>query len=215
MPLIARLCKVLPVLVVIGCGSALPVRVLKEGATQINASIGGPIAPNSVPTVLTPYVTAGVMNGVTDDITVHANLHALMAAFAVFGFDAGASARVVRGDGAVPEITAAARFMMFTDFYTWSNVRLYPEISANASWLLGEKTLVYGGSHLTFQWTPYVAFVSPFAGIQFPISEKVSLQTELIWQAANINTESGVFDGETSIGSTGSFGGFIGVAIEL
>ena len=215
MPLIALLCKVLPIFLIVGCGSVLPVRVLDKGASQVSASIGGPIAPNTVPTVLTPYATLGAMHGVSDDITVHANFHALMAAYAVMGIDAGASCRAIRGDGAVPEITIAARMMMFTDFRSWSNVRLYPDLSANASWLLGEKTLLYGGSHLTFQWTPYTAFVSPFIGIQFPVSETVSLQTELIWQAANINTQSGVFDGETSISGTGSLGGFIGVVIEL
>lgn len=214
-PFIVRLCKILPAIVLISCGSSLPVRVLKEGATRVSASVGGPIAPSTIPIVLTPYITAGAMYGVTDQLTVHANLHALMTAFGVLGLDAGASLRAIAGKGAVPEITVAARMMMFTDFYSFSNVRLYPDLSANASWLIGEKTLVYGGSHLTFQWQPYTAFVSPFAGILFPVSDKVSLQTELMWQAANVNTESGVFDGKTSIGSTGSFGGFIGVVIEL
>jgi len=215
MPLVARLCKVLCCIACIGCSSSLPVRVLPEGETRAIASVGGPIAPSTMPTVITPYLTVGAMHGVADLVTVHANVHVPLATFTVVGLDAGASMRVIKADSALPELTLGARMMMFTDLKSWTNARLYPDFHANISWELSERTLLYGGTHLTFQYTPYVAFVSPFLGIEFPISKKTSLQIELMWQAANVNTQKGVFEGESSIGGNGSIGGFIGASIQL
>ena len=209
-----RLCNLL-LIVLAGCGAASPVRVLEKDQTAITGSIGGPIVPSSSPIGFIPYVTGGVAHGVLDDLTVHANLHALMSAYAVLGLDAGASYRVYKGNGAVPEITVGARALFFTDFRALNTSRIYPDLHANLSWEVAERTLLYGGAHVTFQWSPGATFVSPNAGILFPVSNAVSLQAELIWQAANVNTQYGVFSGQSSIGGTGSFGGFVGAVVRL
>ena len=90
-----------------------------------------------------------------------------------------------------------------------SSALIYPDVSATLSWEVAEDLLVYGGSHVTFQWRPTATFVSPMIGAQFPITDQFSLQAELIWQAANVNTQRGVFEGVSTIGTTGSFGGFV------
>lgn len=202
-------------IVLSGCGAGIPVRVLQEDQVTVQASLGGPIVPASVPTVLVPYLTGGASYGVSNDITVHGNLHATMSAFLVAGLDVGASARVIKQDGAVPEITAGLRALMFTDFNAWSTSRFYPDLHVNASWEVWERALLYAGTHVTFQLDPGATFVSPMLGLQFPLSEKFSLQTELIWQAANVNTEGGIFRGRSSINGTGSIGGFIGGVLWL
>ncbi len=204
------LCNLLVVLLLAGCSAGAPVRVLDKGTSTISASLGGPIVPGKSPVGFIPYLTAGAAHGVTDAVTVHANAHALMGAFAVLGLDAGASYRLVRGADAVPEITLGARFLFFTDFRALNTTRLYPDIHAILSWELSEDLLAYGGTHVTFQFSPSKTFVSPMIGMQIPISSGFRLQTELIWQAANVNTQGGVFEGVSTIGTTGSFGGFVG-----
>jgi hypothetical protein len=57
--------------------------------------------------------------------------------------------------------------------------------------------------------------VSPFAGYQFSVSNSVRLQVETIWQASNVDTRFGVFEGESSIGGNGSFGIYLGGVIAL
>jgi hypothetical protein len=199
----------------IGCSAGAPVRVLEKGQTTITASLGGPIVPQSSPVGFIPYATAGAAHGLDSALTFHGNVHLLMAAFTVVGLDAGASYRVMEGQGAVPEITAAGRLLFFTDFYAWSSTRLYPDVAVNASWEVAPRTLVYAGTHATFQPSPFEWFLSPMAGVQFLISDQVSLHGELIWQAANVDTRYGVFEGQSSIGGQGSFGGFIGMEISL
>lgn len=199
----------LAIVIIAGCGAGMPVRVLPKGGTTVSASVGGPIVSGKSPTGIIPYLTAGTAHGVTNDVTVHANAHLLMSAFAVLGVDAGLSGRALKGDGWVPEITIAGRALLFTDFQSIGSTRLYPDLAATLSWELATDVCAYAGSHVTFQWRPSATFVSPMIGIQFPLSDKFSLQTELIWQASNVNTQSGIFEGASTIGTTGSFGGFL------
>lgn len=201
--------------ILIGCGATQPIRVLPEHTTTITASLGGPVVPGKSPTVITPYVTGGVQHGLSDDVTVHGNLHLLMAAFAVAGMDLGASARVVRGHGWTPEITGSLRAYGFVQLSDQPKPRLYPSLSANASWSIRENDLVYAGTHVTAQWTASSVFVSPFVGYSFAASDNISVQLECIWQAANHDTRSGVLEGISSINGHGSFGIFLAGALRL
>ena len=198
-----------------GCGSGQPVRVLSEGETTINASLGGPIVPSSSPVGFVPYITAGATHGLNNDISVHGNLHLLMSAFAVGGLDLGASARLIRQDNVIPELTLGARLIGFMKFGDPVAPRLYPDVSLNGSWEIADRALVYAGAHGTFQWKPGAFYLSPFVGLQFPLSTSFSLQTELIWQASNHDTRVGIFEGESSIGGMGSFGAFVAGVITL
>lgn len=205
----AYLCGIL----LLGCSAGAPVRVLNKGATTVTACVGGPVVPASSPAGFIPYITTGAAHGVTHNLTVHANFHALMAAYTVLGIDAGASYRLLGARDAVPELTASARLIMFTDFYSLQSSRVYPDVAANASWEVAENTLLYVGSHVTLQPQPWLILVSPMTGIKFPLSSRVRVQGEFIWQAANAFTAYGVFKGQNSIGNYGSAGGFIGVEV--
>ncbi len=201
--------------ILIGCGATQPVRVLPAHTTAITASLGGPVVPGKSPTVITPYLTGGVLHGISDGVTLHGNLHLLMAAFAVAGVDVGASTRVVRGDGWTPEITGSVRAYGFVQLSDQPKPRIYPSLSANASWSVRERDLVYVGTHATAQWTPSSVFVSPFVGYSFAASDMISLQLECIWQAANHDTHSGILEGISSISGQGSFGIFLAGALRL
>lgn len=155
------------------------------------------------------------MHGVTDEVTIHTNLHIIMLAFGTFGVDFGASSRMMKQDGALPEVTVGLRAMLFTDFTSIANMRFYPDAAVTASWDFDARWLLYAGSHATVQITDARLFMSPMIGAQVPITNRLTLQLEFIWQAANAVTQSGVFRGESSLNGHGSLGMFIGMGFTL
>jgi hypothetical protein len=192
------------------CGSVQPVRVLPEGQTGLSASLGGPILTTSSPIGFVPYVMLGGMHGVSDAVTLTGNVHALMAAFGVLGVDAGAAVRLVKQNGAVPELTAKAQAYLFTNFKP-NSLRVFPYLSLNASYALNDAWLAYGAveNMVQFSGSPRY-FVNPALGVQWSVSDRVNLQAEAKWTAANVNTLNGIFEGQSSIGGTGSIGAHIG-----
>jgi hypothetical protein len=197
------------------CGTVQPVRVLPQGQTELVAALGGPVLPQSSPTIVVPYLTLGAMHGVSEEVTLVGNFHALMAAFGVAGVDVGAAARVVKQNGAVPELTAKAQAYVFSNFKV---TRLFPYLALNASYALGERGehLVYGGVEnvLQFSGSP-TYFLNPLIGVQLGVSERVKLQAEGKWMAANVFTGNGIFEAQSSIGNTGSVAAYIGFSYVL
>ncbi|MBU3679962.1 MAG: hypothetical protein FGM32_10215 [Candidatus Kapabacteria bacterium] len=215
----ARLPWLLPVTIagaiLSGCSAVAPVRVLNHGTDAITASIGGAVVPNTSPTGVVPYLTAGYAYGLTENVTVQGRAHLLMAVFGVAGIDLGASMRAIPQDGLVPEVTLGAQLIGFASLARSAPARIYPNLTANASWSLGEQSLIYAGTHATIQPDPMTTFISPFVGYQFPVSNRMRLQVETIWQASTTATEHGVFEGASSIGGTGSFGIYLGGMLSL
>lgn len=197
------------------CSSVQPVRVLEKDAYVATGSLGGAFLPSKSPAGILPYITVGGAHGVTDNLTMHGHAHVLLAAFGVAGIDYGASYRALHQDGAVPEVTVSGQLLMFAKLSSEPNPRVYPNLSANASWKVGEQSLIYTGSHATIQFSNGDVLVSPFVGYQFPVSKTFDLQIEGIWQAANRNTSAGVFEGLSSINGTGSYGFYIGGIYKL
>lgn len=198
-----------------GCSASQPVRVLPADETMLTMSVGGPVAPGSSPIGFIPYTVIGIAHGASTHLTVHGNVHAVMAAFGVLALDVGASWQAWRQQDALPELTLAARGIVFSDFRSLDNMRVYPDASFVASWDVHDGLLAYGGTHVTLQPTRSRVFLSPMAGVLMPISDKWGIQLEAIWQASNVRTTSGVFEGESTIGTTGSLGVFIGGQIRL
>lgn len=213
--LVPMACIVAAAIILSGCSAVQPVRVLDAGASAITTSLGGAVVPSSSPTAVVPYLTAGYAYGLNDDVTVHGKAHLVMAAFGVAGIDAGASFRALAQRGSVPEITLGAQVIAFASMARPSPMRVYPNLTASASWSVGTASLAYAGSHATLQIDPSTVLMSPFAGYQFPVSDAVRLQVEAIWQAGNVDTRKGVFEGQSSIAGTGSIGIYLGGMIAL
>lgn len=193
-----------------GCGVTQPVRVLNKGAMKASASLGGPLIPLGKATIPVPYLTAGVQHGFSSSMTLTGNVHLLTALLGDVGVDAGAAQQFVHEDSWVPEVTAKAQLYFFYDVKRGNNPRLFPFLSMNASYLLGESTLLYFGADNLFQSVQPAYFLSPFAGSQFPLSERIDLQCEVKWMAANANTGHGVMEGHNSINGRGNIGTFLG-----
>jgi len=196
----------------IGCGGTQPIRVLEEGRTQASFSLGGPIIELGGAPVPMPYLTVGAMHGFCDNLTLSANAHLLSAALGDVGLDAGASMRLLKQDGAIPEVTGKAQIYFFDNLARGPNEpRLFPMISLNGSYLIGQSSLVYVGIDNLFQLSKPGYILSPFIGTEFYISRRISGQLEAKWMAANVNTEKGVFEGYGAIGSSGNIGVFLGL----
>ena len=197
------------------CGVTQPVRVLDDGATNAAISIGGPFVPFGGLVVPLPYVNAGLMHGYTENVTLTANLHATMAMLKDAAIDVGGATRLVRQDGWTPEITAKGQIYLFSDLRMIKNARVFPVVSVNASRLIGKSSLLYIGVDQLVQFDKPNYFISPFAGTQFPLSERWSMQTELKWMASNINSEHGILRGTGAIGGRGDVALFLGFTYGL
>jgi hypothetical protein len=196
----------------VGCGVTQPVRVLDRDEVRVTASFGGPVVPSAIPTVVIPYGTVGAMAGVTEGVTVTGNVHIPLVALETVGFDGGAAVRVVRENGIVPEVTAKGTALVMTDFKPGS-FRLFPIVSLNGSYSIGESILGYAGLENMFQFTGNEHFfLGPFAGLEARVSQRFSLQGEAKWMAANIDTRNGVFEGQASFRGKGYFGLFLGAS---
>jgi hypothetical protein len=192
------------------CGVTQPVRVVDRGVTQAAVSLGGPLIPFGGMTVPTPYLNLGLIHGYKENLTLTGNIHATMAVFKNAAFDVGATTRLMRETGGWPEVTAKGQIFVFSDLERFDAMRIFPMVSANASYLLGTSTLLYAGADQLVQFNKPQYFIAPFAGTQLSLSDRSALQVELKWMAANVNSAHGIFRGTGSIGSHGDIGIFFG-----
>jgi hypothetical protein len=197
------------------CGVTQPVRVLDEGKTQLSGSLGGPFIPLSSTTIPVPYLNIGIIHGYSENMTVSGNLHILPILFGDVGLDAGVATSIVKQKEIVPEVTAKALVMVFSDFRNGVHSRIYPQISVNASYLLGSSSLAYVGADNVFQTSTPHFLLSPFVGFQFPLGSRWIGQIETKWMAANIYTARGILEGQTNISNYGNTSLFIGLQYSL
>ncbi len=146
------------------CGITQPVRVLDEGKTQATLSLGGPFVPLGSTAVPVPNLNAGVLYGWSRDVTLAGEVHLLPILFGDAGLDTGLAARLVAQQRLVPEVTGKVMLMAFTDFRGGMHPRLYPLASLNASYLIGDASLLYFGADNLYQLTSPHYLLSPFLG---------------------------------------------------
>ncbi|MGE5315334.1 MAG: hypothetical protein ACM3Q4_11625 [Acidobacteriota bacterium] len=192
------------------CGVTHPVRVLDEGRSAAVVSLGGPLVSVGKAAVPVPYLNAGYARGASNDWTLEANLHLTSLLFNDLGVDAGAATRLVRERGIVPELTLKVQGMYFATFNAGSHSLFLLHANLNASYALGHRTLLYAGTEHTAQFSPLSYFLTPMAGIGFPLSSSLDMQVESKWMAANHFTGHGLLEGFGSVGGHGSIGLFFG-----
>lgn len=211
----AVLCFLNFALVVSSCGVTQPVRIIDQGTTQAAVSLGGPLIPFGGMTVPTPYLNLGLIHGYKDNLTLTGNVHATTALLKNAAFDLGAATRLARESNGWPELTAKGQFYFFSDLERLDNVRVFPMVSINASYLVGTSTLLYAGADQLIQFNKPQYFFTPFAGTQLSLSDRSAMQIELKWMAANVNSAHGIFRGTGSIEDHGDIGIFFGFTYGL
>ncbi len=196
---------------IVGCGITQPIRPIEEGTTEVIASLGGPIIPFGGVAIPVPYLNVGAMYGYKPNLTLYGNAHITALLFKDIGLDGGFSTRVLPEKGVRPEITLNGRVYFFWDAFRGKTTRVYPTGTLTASYLIGERSLLYFGADNLYQYTTSDIFVSPFIGYSFPIANTMELQIESKWMAMNRDTRHGVFEGAGSIGGKGNVGLFFGL----
>lgn len=197
-----------------GCGVTQPVRPIDDGTTQLTASFGGPIIPIAGIAIPVPYLNVGVMHGARPNLTVYGNAHVTALLFKDVGLDAGIATRLLPEKGLRPEVTANLRGYFFWDAFRGSTTRFYPMASVTGSYRTGERSLAYLGTDVLYQFTTAEAFISPYIGCGFPVSEQFMLQLESKWLAMDHDTRHGVFEGAASIAGKGNIGIYAGLQYE-
>lgn len=208
------LCLVIT-LICVGCGLTQPVRVVDQGSTQAAVSLGGPLIPFGGMKVPTPYLNVGLIHGYGQNLTLTGNVHISAALLKDAAFDVGATTRLSREWNGWPEWTAKGQLYVFSDLEMFANVRVFPMITVNGSYLLGSSTLVYAGADQLVQFNKPHYFFAPFAGTQFNLSDRLAMQIETKWMAANVNSAHGIFRGTGSISDHGDMGFFLGFTYGL
>lgn len=207
--------SLLLLLIFSGCSVLTTVRVLEKDHSQINLSVGGPVVPKSLSTVIVPYTTIGYAYGLQNSLSLAGNFHLISAVFKTPGVDIGAVYRILPQENYIPEITIYPKFYFFKGLREDGGFRFFPSASINGSYNLWGKNLFYFGFDYMMQLTKTEYFLTPFLGYEFPLSSRIKMQTELKWMASNADTKHGIFEGENSIGGNGTIGLFIGVNYAL
>jgi hypothetical protein len=173
-----------------GCGYPHTVRNVGAGQTALHASVGGPLFDNLGAPIPIPAVMVGAQRGVTDWWDAHASLNLLAAAYRTAGIDAGSTLRLLRQRGGVPEVTGTLRLSLLTNFV--DGARVYPELEAFASWLVGRRWLLFGGlsTLYDFFWRtgPRVHW-APTLGAEVGFGRRYSLGLALRWISPQAETD--------------------------
>lgn len=147
----------------------------------------------------------------TEALTVGGALHATMAAFGVAGGELSATHRLLGNRNDALPLAGTAHGYLFTGE---GGTRVYPGTSLVGSWRPGTRTLLYGGGTAVAQFdgTPSMV-LNPLVGAQRSLGQRLAVQAEFKWMAANAHTRAGVFEGESAIGGRGAMAVQLGAVL--
>lgn len=180
-----------PVLLALaGCAASRAVAPLEEGQTALTASVGGPLFELGGLPLPAPISAVGVAHGLSARTTVHGALYPTqLLLLGVVGLDAGVSTEVLPPLGARPRLMVDGTLYAFAGDNTSGEprggLRLFPDLSAIASWDLGRRRHhLYTGVDLFLQPFPALhLYPSPVAGGVLRLGDAVGLQAEVKWLA--------------------------------
>ena len=135
------------------CSTTRSVRPAGEGNLSAGLSVGGPIFTNLGPAIPVPLTTLWGRYGLNEKTDLDFGLHVPIVASV--GVDAGASRLLLDQAGLRPAVMAGGRLHLYANPLAFIGAedpngqpyglgfRVFEELHANASWLLGKKTLVW------------------------------------------------------------------------
>lgn len=163
-----------------GCGLNAHVRPLPKGTVAVEAAVGGPAVRLSGVPVPLLLSTVGARAGLVDrlDVSLHTHITTL-AAYKLFGLDAGLGWLVFDQKGFWPAVDLSARVYLFTDFQQAQGAA---EVSVSASWLLGEHVMPYLNFTVWVDALAGAAHLAPGLGVEFRVG-RFAIIPELRWYA--------------------------------
>jgi len=214
-PMIVCSCAVLAAIVLLttGCGTMNAVRALDKGESALAVSLGGPVTRFAGQDIPLPYAVARYRYGLTDRLGLSAGGHLLLPVLGDIGLDAGVSYQVLKQNGWVPECGISGGLTgMFGPLDSAGEARAFPDLSASASWLFGNRAHAYLGvqSMYQFRLKPYVVF-APVVGAEVRLFRGLSLTLEGKWYAPTELTKPRVVNFRIPIAEHGAVGFVLGV----
>jgi hypothetical protein len=184
-------------LLVLSCAAHNDLEPVGVGRLAATAGIGGPIIKAFGRHIPTPYLTAGAVYGLDDNINISGTLHLTSLAYGILGLDPALTFFPMLNYG--PQPTLGIRVQMLTFISLKSGVsdraRVYPVITPSAAWRLGNGR-IYGGLNITIPVTmpdydknATDMIYSPFAGYRWDLTRHFRLTTELKWHGLNVRSD--------------------------
>ncbi len=173
-----------------GCAAPYTVRTVGKGHTALHASFGGPLVSNLGPPLPLPAGVVGAQYGILDVLDLSGSFHVLPAFYKTVGIDLGVTGRIVKQRGGIPELTATLRLSQMFDTGAY---RIFPELEAYASWLLGRRWLLYVGMHTLYDFFWHRdhhvrVHWGPVVGCDLRFAKRYALGLAVRWVSPNLDT---------------------------
>lgn len=199
------------------CTPSRYIEPLKKDQNALQANIGGPLINYEKLVIPVPLTAVGYARGVTENITLNANLHTTALLFGVVMTDVGMVSNIYKADSSqkyTPSISINPVLNFGMD--TWEgNAKLWPQININAYWHFGEKQhLIYAGIENWFELNSKKAhnqkqethwIFNPFVGTTLK-SKKLEYQIEVKMLAPNQENDKSVVEYTQIYGKKGATG---------
>jgi hypothetical protein len=197
-------------LVASSCGLNAHVRPVDKGTLAVEAAVGGPAVLLSGAPMPLLLSTVGARYGLVDklDISLHTHITTL-AAYKLFGLDLGLGWLLLEQKDARPAVDLSARFYLFTDF---QQAQSAVEVSAAASWLIGDSVMPYVNFTVYVDALAGATHLAPGIGAEFRVG-RFAIIPEIRWYAPETNLRGASVDW-LSPGGWGAFGLVLGGRFE-
>lgn len=119
------------------------VKPLEKGKKQVSGNFGGPLIGFAGTTIPIPLTSIGYAQGISDSITLHANLQLTSIAYKNIHLNTGATYGLLKPNGWKPGISTSVSANILTDVRI-GNWSVYPQIDINSYWDYNNHFMYFG-----------------------------------------------------------------------
>ncbi len=206
---IIRILILLPIIIILSCGTVATIRPIKKGASAFALSVGGPVCKVSGMDIPVPYTVFRYSYGLNDKLNIYAGSHLLLLALGDIGLDGGISYHLLKQSKLAPAVGVGFGIYAFSK--PGKDIRVFPELELTASYLTGKQSLTYFGIQSMYQFNKKPNLVlAPFIGEELQIGKNLSIGLELKWYAPFKVTKPRLIDYRIPISNHGALGFVLG-----
>ncbi len=180
-----------------GCQTTRSIRPVGDGKVALGASLGGPMFTNLGPPIPAPLASGYGRYGISKRTDVDVGLHFPITAAA--GADLGIAHLFLEQDGWAPAVMAGGRGYLFFDALALTSKKnpagdrynadltFFEELSGNASWRLGARSLAWLGLSFFVQAEKAIILPTLSAGFEWRLARTFGIAIELDQMAFTSN----------------------------